>query len=233
MRLRPHVADSWDAKITTLPGLYYAAAGSVWLGRTLGFSVSCDTGTLRALNGIIYVLLVWLILHVARQRERGSGKHGNVLTALTAATFPVLFFCGLLYYTDALSVFLVLGSYSLAQPPAGSATVSSPRLAASALVSCCLIGADLHRVVRPATASAINRLLARPSSCHAHCRPALERAVSGKTTSFGRPSLPAMHCCESGQRLLRQKESRRIKMTPACFRPLRRARSVQAIGAGS
>jgi hypothetical protein len=137
MLLRSHVADSWDIKITTLPGLYYAAAGLVWLCRALGFSIPCDTGTLRALNGGIYVLLVWLLLHIARQRGTASDTRGNaVLTALTAATFPVLFFCGLLYYTDALSVFLVLGSYTLALPPAGSASVSSIRLAASALVSC-------------------------------------------------------------------------------------------------
>jgi alpha-1,2-glucosyltransferase len=122
------VWSKWDPKITTPPGLYlwsYAAAGVL---KTVGVSFEPSTAGLRATNAIVASALlpatVYSLLRldwIKRTRSKDIGHYKTTIqfsrdwqlchVALNICLFPPLFFFSSLYYTDLLSVFMVLAAY--------------------------------------------------------------------------------------------------------------------------
>ncbi|NXY83270.1 AG10A glucosyltransferase, partial [Alcedo cyanopectus] len=106
----------WDPMITTLPGLYLLSAGAVkpaaWL---LGWSgsVVCSAGMLRFINllfGAGNLCLLYSLLTRIHRNKAVSGFQ-RILSSLTLAMFPTLYFFTFLYYTDPGSVFFTLFAY--------------------------------------------------------------------------------------------------------------------------
>ncbi|XP_005148479.2 putative Dol-P-Glc:Glc(2)Man(9)GlcNAc(2)-PP-Dol alpha-1,2-glucosyltransferase [Melopsittacus undulatus] len=107
----------WDPMITTLPGLYLVSVGIVkpvaWLCGWTG-SVVCSTGMLRFINllfsaGNFYLL--YLLLSKIHQKNKAVSGFQRILSTLTLAMFPTLYFFTFLYYTDPGSVFFTLFAY--------------------------------------------------------------------------------------------------------------------------
>ncbi|XP_025106484.1 putative Dol-P-Glc:Glc(2)Man(9)GlcNAc(2)-PP-Dol alpha-1,2-glucosyltransferase isoform X6 [Pomacea canaliculata] len=106
----------WDPMITTLPGLYIASLLPLY---PIGFifskediASSCTPLLLRSTNILFSVGNLYL-LYLTTYKLHYNKKNGGsvVLTALTLATFPVLYFFTWLYYTDAGSTFFSLLTY--------------------------------------------------------------------------------------------------------------------------
>lgn len=98
-------ASPYDPKLTTPPGLY---AVSVLLSR-VGWS--CDVAGLRALNLAAGLVL----LPAAASFAAPLGKRIDLTACMHVASMPVFAFFSLMYYTDVLSVVLVLATWGLAQ----------------------------------------------------------------------------------------------------------------------
>uniref|UniRef100_A0A8D0HN92 Dol-P-Glc:Glc(2)Man(9)GlcNAc(2)-PP-Dol alpha-1,2-glucosyltransferase n=1 Tax=Sphenodon punctatus TaxID=8508 RepID=A0A8D0HN92_SPHPU len=107
----------WDPMITTLPGLYLVSVGivkpAVWL---LGWSgsVVCSTGMLRFINLLFSVgnfYLLYLLLCKIHHKNKAVSSFQRILSTVTLATFPTLYFFTFLYYTDTGSVFFTLFEY--------------------------------------------------------------------------------------------------------------------------
>ncbi|KAF7246620.1 Dol-P-Glc:Glc(2)Man(9)GlcNAc(2)-PP-Dol alpha-1,2-glucosyltransferase [Varanus komodoensis] len=108
--------QQWDPMITTLPGLYLVSVGMVkpaaWLFGWSG-SIVCSTGMLRFINllfstGNFYLL--YLLFCKANYKKAASGFQ-KILSTLTLAIFPPLYFFTFLYYTDSGSTFFTLFAY--------------------------------------------------------------------------------------------------------------------------
>ncbi|XP_054974153.1 dol-P-Glc:Glc(2)Man(9)GlcNAc(2)-PP-Dol alpha-1,2-glucosyltransferase [Sorex araneus] len=106
----------WDPMITTLPGLYLVSVGVVKpAGWAFGWSdhAVCSIGMLRFVNLLFSVgtfYLLYLLLRQLHPRAKASGVQ-RVLSTVTLAAFPVLYFFNFLYYTEAGSVFFTLFCY--------------------------------------------------------------------------------------------------------------------------
>ncbi|XP_078276011.1 dol-P-Glc:Glc(2)Man(9)GlcNAc(2)-PP-Dol alpha-1,2-glucosyltransferase isoform X1 [Rhinoraja longicauda] len=109
--------SEWDPMITTLPGLYLVSTGIIkpvsWL---LGWTeaVVCSTAMLRFINllfntGNLYLLYV--LLCRIHQKDKATSAFQRIVSALTLASFPLLYFFSFLYYTDAGSTFFILFTY--------------------------------------------------------------------------------------------------------------------------
>ncbi|XP_001375135.2 dol-P-Glc:Glc(2)Man(9)GlcNAc(2)-PP-Dol alpha-1,2-glucosyltransferase isoform X1 [Monodelphis domestica] len=107
----------WDPMITTLPGLYLISVGilkpATWI---FGWSqhVVCSIGMLRFVNllfsaGNFYLL--YLLFCKLQQRNKAVSGIQRILSALTIAVFPTLYFFNFLYYTETGSIFFVLFAY--------------------------------------------------------------------------------------------------------------------------
>ncbi|CAO2658659.1 Nn.00g063820.m01.CDS01 [Neocucurbitaria sp. VM-36] len=118
---------SWDPKITTPPGLYLVS-------KLLEPLLGCDTPSLRVLNAGALCLICPLIYGILgmlhgridtsehEQNDKRTTQSQNIIddpkamldahSALNIALFPPLFFFSTLYYTDVMSTFAVLLSYS-------------------------------------------------------------------------------------------------------------------------
>ncbi|XP_025106481.1 putative Dol-P-Glc:Glc(2)Man(9)GlcNAc(2)-PP-Dol alpha-1,2-glucosyltransferase isoform X3 [Pomacea canaliculata] len=110
------MSAKWDPMITTLPGLYIASLLPLY---PIGFifskediASSCTPLLLRSTNILFSVGNLYL-LYLTTYKLHYNKKNGGsvVLTALTLATFPVLYFFTWLYYTDAGSTFFSLLTY--------------------------------------------------------------------------------------------------------------------------
>ncbi|XP_011304882.1 putative Dol-P-Glc:Glc(2)Man(9)GlcNAc(2)-PP-Dol alpha-1,2-glucosyltransferase [Fopius arisanus] len=102
----------WDKKITTLPGLYVLSAV------LLGPIKQCTILFLRSINLILTFSNLYLTTKILStkkwaQREENALKKFGV--AFTVTIFPPLFFWFFLYYTDVLSINLVLLTFLLHQ----------------------------------------------------------------------------------------------------------------------
>ncbi|XP_067420508.1 dol-P-Glc:Glc(2)Man(9)GlcNAc(2)-PP-Dol alpha-1,2-glucosyltransferase [Emydura macquarii macquarii] len=109
--------QQWDPMITTLPGLYLMSVGivkpAVWL---LGWSGSivCSTGMLRFINLLFSVgnfYLLYLLLCKIHYKNKTVSGFQRILSTLTLAMFPTLYFFTFLYYTDTGSTFFTLFAY--------------------------------------------------------------------------------------------------------------------------
>ncbi|CAM9395326.1 unnamed protein product, partial [Discosporangium mesarthrocarpum] len=126
------LAGHWDAKITTLPGLYLCAvvyawiiyllryAGSIFLGSIPGdfgfgweddLGLPCSPGVLRQVNWLFSLGLL-TVMKALLQRRMSTAKALGHATVLWL--YPVSFFFGFLYYTDMGSTFFILLCYLLA-----------------------------------------------------------------------------------------------------------------------
>ncbi|MCJ1244928.1 glucosyltransferase [Trapelia coarctata] len=118
----------WDSKITTPPGLYVVSYVWLWLLKSLQTTWSLVT-QLRSVNLVAGVLVLYYLsrqlLHLIPSQENVSNgsasKTGSLQArpsraldhaALNICLFPPLFFFFALYYTDVLSVGLVLYAYT-------------------------------------------------------------------------------------------------------------------------
>ncbi|XP_077194338.1 dol-P-Glc:Glc(2)Man(9)GlcNAc(2)-PP-Dol alpha-1,2-glucosyltransferase [Paroedura picta] len=106
----------WDPMITTLPGLYLVSVGVVkpaaWLFGWSG-NIVCSTGMLRFINLLFSVgnfYLLYLLFCRIHHKKVVSGFQ-RILSTLTLAIFPVLYFFTFLYYTDAGATFFTLFAY--------------------------------------------------------------------------------------------------------------------------
>ncbi|KAI2466785.1 glycosyltransferase family 59 protein [Annulohypoxylon bovei var. microspora] len=107
----------WDDKITTPPGLY---ALTILANKLTGFP--CSAYYLRLFNvEITSYLAIAAIISRARLEQSSTGEDSRsprqysayaVWTGINIALFPVLFFFSGLYYTDVVSTFVVLLSYT-------------------------------------------------------------------------------------------------------------------------
>ncbi|XP_072158375.1 dol-P-Glc:Glc(2)Man(9)GlcNAc(2)-PP-Dol alpha-1,2-glucosyltransferase isoform X2 [Bemisia tabaci] len=103
--------QTWDPKITTLPGLYYLTTFAI---RGLGFffaGIRCDLYTLRFANvvGTLMNFLLFYLIHLKIHEKKQDGMSLKVfLSALNLSIFPVLYFFSFLYYTDVISTSFVL-----------------------------------------------------------------------------------------------------------------------------
>ncbi|XP_028909173.1 dol-P-Glc:Glc(2)Man(9)GlcNAc(2)-PP-Dol alpha-1,2-glucosyltransferase-like [Ornithorhynchus anatinus] len=109
--------DQWDPMITTPPGLYLVSVGvvkpAVWI---FGWSehVVCSIGMLRFVNLLFSVgnfYLLYLLLCKIQHRNKAVTGVQRILSALTLAVFPTLYFFTFLYYTETGSVFFTLFAY--------------------------------------------------------------------------------------------------------------------------
>ncbi|XP_059103405.1 dol-P-Glc:Glc(2)Man(9)GlcNAc(2)-PP-Dol alpha-1,2-glucosyltransferase [Peromyscus eremicus] len=109
--------SQWDPMITTLPGLYLVSVGVVkpasWI---LGWSehVVCSIGMLRFVNLLFSVgnfYLLYLLFRKVQPRNKASSSIQRILSTLTLAVFPTLYFFNFLYYTEPGSVFFTLFAY--------------------------------------------------------------------------------------------------------------------------
>ncbi|XP_049805177.1 putative Dol-P-Glc:Glc(2)Man(9)GlcNAc(2)-PP-Dol alpha-1,2-glucosyltransferase [Schistocerca nitens] len=115
----------WDPKITTLPGLYvfsviYLKIAGLFMGQDF-----CDVHGLRVFN--VFLCLANFILIYKLQRQISTlgrwcdgrkcladeCKWRDLATALNMSLFPVLYYFAFFYYTEQLSTFTVLLTYSL------------------------------------------------------------------------------------------------------------------------
>lgn len=93
----------WDPKITTLPGLYLISSAA------LGTNFECNTYNLRFVNLVascVNLILFGAILRFVYFIETRQIK--NVIQALTLALLPPLYFFSHVYYTDTLSLTMLL-----------------------------------------------------------------------------------------------------------------------------
>ena len=108
---------TWDPKITTPPVLYLYS----WLLNSLGWlftgDFEPDARILRLGNVLLLIcILPWDTLQLLKYiRKTGSRRQYNawdIHTAFNICLFPVIFFFSGLFYTDLISIHLVLQSYA-------------------------------------------------------------------------------------------------------------------------
>ena len=116
--------DEWDPKITTPPGLYYAALAILRPLASLTdyppHLLCSSTPVLRYLNALyaaLLFLLLFLTLRKLAQQTRPAAKlpsdTSTAFASLNILCFPLAFFPSLLFYTDLLSLICVLFAYHL------------------------------------------------------------------------------------------------------------------------
>jgi alpha-1,2-glucosyltransferase len=125
--------DTYDEKITTLPGFYlvgsaYAKVLSIFGIADMDFS--CSTNGLRLLNSHIAISflmsLVWCRAIIIKEET----SYARVLWSLSIFLFPTIFFYYFLVYTDTLSITSLVIVYAISQQEvkAGGLQTSIPPL---------------------------------------------------------------------------------------------------------
>lgn len=108
-----HQWHIWDPKITTPPGLYLVSYVGLYLGRLFP---SVDLLQQLRAHNVIGILLIFLVVN---QLIGASNKRADTIaiahTALNICLFPPLFFFSGLYYTDVISVLVVLKAHEAFQ----------------------------------------------------------------------------------------------------------------------
>ncbi|KAI0388604.1 glycosyltransferase family 59 protein [Xylariaceae sp. FL0594] len=107
--------SQWDDKITTPPGLYIV---TLLFNRVLG--LTCSVLNLRAFNADMVACISVVALACKAQyrqcfAQADTGRRisiPDVLTGISIASFPVIFFFSGLYYTDPSSTLIVLLAYA-------------------------------------------------------------------------------------------------------------------------
>ncbi|XP_062560968.1 putative Dol-P-Glc:Glc(2)Man(9)GlcNAc(2)-PP-Dol alpha-1,2-glucosyltransferase [Armigeres subalbatus] len=94
--------EVWDNKITTFPGLYLVSASF------LGPFQACSIYHLRMISLIASIANVYLIYIIRKVVLANRSSAYLLLESISLATLPPLYFFSHLYYTDVLSVTMVL-----------------------------------------------------------------------------------------------------------------------------
>ncbi|XP_065091253.1 putative Dol-P-Glc:Glc(2)Man(9)GlcNAc(2)-PP-Dol alpha-1,2-glucosyltransferase [Ochlerotatus camptorhynchus] len=94
--------EVWDEKITTFPGLYLVSAS------LLGPFQACSIYHLRMVSLIASIANVYLIFIIRKVVLANRSDVYLLLESISLATLPPLYFFSHLYYTDVLSVTMVL-----------------------------------------------------------------------------------------------------------------------------
>ncbi|RZF48044.1 hypothetical protein LSTR_LSTR002110 [Laodelphax striatellus] len=107
--------NEWDSKITTLPGVYLISVGAL---KPLASFINnaCSVYGLRLTNlfaCIINFYLFYKLYKSIHHIESVKNSFKALLCGLNMACFPVLYFFTFLYYTDVISVSLILLTMSL------------------------------------------------------------------------------------------------------------------------
>ncbi|KNC82966.1 hypothetical protein SARC_04759 [Sphaeroforma arctica JP610] len=104
---------TWDDKITTLPGLYLVTLATLEpLSYFLDMKGVCTTASLRYVNCVFALGTAVCAQSILRLVNRREGAF-VAFTMLAVVLFPLNYFSGLLYYTDAGSTCFVLLCYLL------------------------------------------------------------------------------------------------------------------------
>ncbi|KAM0787311.1 hypothetical protein ACM66B_007085 [Microbotryomycetes sp. NB124-2] len=110
---------TWDARLTTPPGLYLVSALPANL-LPRWRALLCSVASLRAVNLVFSLALPFLYARLLRayRRQANFGQQGNgslntSTEAITVALFPVASFFGSLYYTDLGGLVCILVSAQL------------------------------------------------------------------------------------------------------------------------
>jgi len=105
----------YDSKITTPPGLYTVTLlllrAMMWLG--LSEDVCWDIYSQRGVVLLHGVLLVWICAKVMLHHNPTVNSDTRLLWATEIATFPLVLFYSLLFYTDVPAAFYIISSYYL------------------------------------------------------------------------------------------------------------------------
>ncbi|XP_022203020.2 putative Dol-P-Glc:Glc(2)Man(9)GlcNAc(2)-PP-Dol alpha-1,2-glucosyltransferase [Nilaparvata lugens] len=107
--------NEWDAKITTLPGVYLISVGALKPLASFMDNV-CSVYGLRLTNLVACLInfyLFYKLIKSINHIESVKNSSKALLCGLNMACFPVLYFLSFLYYTDVISVFLILLTMSL------------------------------------------------------------------------------------------------------------------------
>lgn len=104
-----HGDFTWDAKITTPPGLYAVTLALWWAIQPLKAFTGADAVVAaRGTNTLALLMVPWLCSLVRRGFEPNEAHGQRRFVAYACATLPPLWFFGFLYYTDVLSVCSIL-----------------------------------------------------------------------------------------------------------------------------
>jgi len=111
----------WDPKITTLPGLYIFSVGLLqplhFLSGAVGpFPSFCSVAALRSVNllvGLVNLVLIQGLVRARHGAKEGFSEARGWLQTLNLSLLPPLAFITTLFYTDSLSLCLVLLTISL------------------------------------------------------------------------------------------------------------------------
>lgn len=134
--------QSWDQKITTLPGMYIiSAAGAevarlgAWVLRRstkAAVAAACSTPALRSLNIVLSSLVLWLARDISTILHPGLSAWEHNLKAAAVGLYPVHFFFAFLYYTEAASLAATLATlrYALAGAPRAAAAAGAAAILA-------------------------------------------------------------------------------------------------------
>ncbi len=118
--------EEWDPKITTPPGLYVVGAAvlrAVDVVRRLVWGAGTPSVCVGTSPVLVYLRPVsalfnlgsFALLHAIFQHVQLLSNGEALAQALCLGLYPVVFFFGFLYYTDAASLCCVLGMYYLAR----------------------------------------------------------------------------------------------------------------------
>ncbi|XP_018566714.1 putative Dol-P-Glc:Glc(2)Man(9)GlcNAc(2)-PP-Dol alpha-1,2-glucosyltransferase [Anoplophora glabripennis] len=99
--------SQWDPKVTTLPGLYVVSMV------VLSPFHTCSSYALRFVSLLASVVNILLFYHLLSKHE--ESKWGNVLSALTLALLPPLYFFSHFYYTDVVALTMTLAMLVLSE----------------------------------------------------------------------------------------------------------------------
>jgi alpha-1,2-glucosyltransferase len=146
----------WDDKITTLPGLYLWSTLVTGMGALGGGE--CSTAVLRGTSVLLSVLVPALSWRIRTKLFHSSQRESQLATLYSAASvalYPPAFFYYFLYYSDTISLVLVLAVYdaflisdnhhSYPQTTAVRAPVVTRATAASSGTGSNRIGADASK----------------------------------------------------------------------------------------
>ncbi|WIA31287.1 hypothetical protein OEZ86_002189 [Tetradesmus obliquus] len=175
---------TWDAKITTFPGLYVIGAAYAWAAQLLlrwtgaDLDVTCSGPFLRSVNALLAVATIQVAYAVSMQlrQQRSSSSSSRVqqvhlgaaAVALVVGLLPTQLFFAFLFYTDVPSLLFVLLTELLllrrstyAAAAAGAAAIGMRQT--NAVWVTFLTGAAMLREVLPQPAAAAAPASTAPS----------------------------------------------------------------------
>ncbi|XP_031626049.1 putative Dol-P-Glc:Glc(2)Man(9)GlcNAc(2)-PP-Dol alpha-1,2-glucosyltransferase [Contarinia nasturtii] len=106
--------DIWDQKITTFPGLYIFSAILLWPAQLFGMDL-CSTFALRLTSLFASIINVVLIYEIRRNVLQKVNSIKIAFETLILSIMPPMYLFAHLYYTDIVSITMVLAMFLLNQ----------------------------------------------------------------------------------------------------------------------